>query len=97
MTQANWQQPLQRSIAVYLNGLGLPSQGKRGEPITDSCFLVLFNANDHDRRFSIPPELSERIWHLELDSADAKASGTPVLGSLSVPSWSVVVLIDGDT
>ncbi len=96
MAQTNWERPLQRSIAVYLNGHGLPSQGERGEPITDACFLVLFNANDGDRRFSIPPELSERIWTLELDTSDSKANGTPVLGSLSVPSWSVVVLIDGD-
>lgn len=96
MTQANWQRPLQRSIAVFLNGDSLRSKSERGERITDTCFLVLFNANDVDRRFSIPPELAERIWHLELDSSDDKAAGAPVMGSLSVPSWSVVVLREGD-
>lgn len=96
MAHSNWERPLQRSIAVFLNGEGLPSQGERGERITDASFLVLFNANDVERRFSIPPELAERIWHLELDSSDNKTSGAPVMGSLSVPSWSVVVLQEGD-
>jgi len=95
MARANWERPLQRSIAVFLNGDSLPSQGQRGEPIVDSCFLVLFNANDVDRRFSVPPELAERPWILELDSSDDKATGLPVMGSMSVPSWSVVVLREG--
>ena len=95
MTQSNWQQPLQRSIAVFLNGDSLRAKGAQGERITDTSFLVLFNANDVDRRFSVPPELADRIWHLELDSSDDKAAGTPVMGSLSAPSWSVVVLREG--
>ncbi len=95
MTHASWESPLQRSIAVFLNGDSLQAQGERGERITDTCFVVLFNANDVDRRFSIPPELSERLWHLELDSSEDKTSDTPVMGSLSVPSWSVVVLREG--
>ncbi len=69
--------------------------GERGEPITDCCFLVLFNAEEGDRRFSIPPELTGRNWYLELDSAEPKASGNPLVGSLAVAGWSVVVLSDG--
>ncbi len=92
MTQMSWERPLGRTLAVFMNGEGLPSTGPRGERITDTSFLVLFNATDDPQRFSVPPELADRSWHLELDSAFPKAPDRPVVGSVDVPAWSVVVL-----
>ncbi len=96
MTGDDWDEPSQQSIAVFLNGEEMPSMGERGEPITDSSFLVLFNGGGRDRRFSIPPELASRRWYLELDTADPKAAGNPLLVNMTVAAWSVVVLSDGE-
>ncbi len=92
MTHAHWQRPLSRSLAVFLNGERLTAQGSRGERITDTSFLVLFNAASTPQRFSVPPDLADRWWRIELDSSDPKGPDRPVVGSVTVPSWSVVLL-----
>ncbi len=92
MTSEHWERPLARSLTVFLNGHQLPSQGSRGEAITDACFLVLFNANNTPKRFSVPPELADRWWRIELDSASPKTPDRPVVGSVTADPWSVLVL-----
>ena len=92
MTQEHWERPLSTGLAVFLNGDQLPSQGSRGEAITDASFLVLFNAADQPQRFSVPPELADRWWRIEFDSAAPKTPDRPVVGSVTAPAWSVVVL-----
>ncbi len=92
MTLANWEQPSGRTLAVFLNGDELPTLGARGERITDTSFFVLFNAHHEPQRFSVPPELGHRLWRVEVDSASPKDPDRPVVGGVTVPSWSVIVL-----
>lgn len=97
MTEDNWQQPLSRSLAVFLNGEQLTAHDHRGEPIVDTSFLVLFNSASTPQRFSVPPELADRWWRVELDSSQPKIPDRPVVGSVTVPAWSVVLLREDQT
>ncbi len=92
MTHDDWVQPLNRAIMVFLNGDGLTSASMRGEPIVDDSFLILLNANAVPVRFTVPPELSDRFWRVEMDTADPKGADRPVVGSIELESWSVIVL-----
>ena len=94
MTRKDWGQAHASTIAVYLNGRSLPSQGARGERATDSSFLMLFNAGSTPVDFTIPAELADRWWLLELDSAEPKPIDRPVVDRLTAAPWSVVVLRD---
>lgn len=92
MTHDDWVQPLNRAIAVFLNGDGLMSATKRGEPVVDDSFLILMNANSVPIRFEIPAALSDRFWRIQIDSAQPKSPDRPVVGTVEAESWSVVVL-----
>jgi glycogen operon protein len=91
MAHDDWVQPLNRAIAVFLNGEGITST-KRGEPVIDDSFLILMNANSVPIRFEIPAALSGGFWRIEIDTAHPKSPDRPVVGSVEAEAWSVVVL-----
>ncbi len=94
MTHDDWQASDAHALAVFLNGERLTDTTARGERVFDDSFLVLFNADATDKPFSIPMPLAGRWWRTELDSARPEAPNRPVVGSLVVPSRSVMVLRD---
>ena len=54
MTDEEWGQEHARSLGTYLAGAGLEEVGRRGRPISDDDFLILFNAHHEDIEFVIP-------------------------------------------
>jgi glycogen operon protein len=82
MSPEDWETSYARSIGVFLNGDGISGRGSRGEPISDSSFLVCFNAHAEPVEFTLPPEEYGARWEIVLDTASAPDAGPHDAGSL---------------
>ena len=67
MTTADWDSGFGKSLTAYLNGLGIPEPGPRGERITDDSFLLCFNAHDSALDFVLPDADFGAEWFVALD------------------------------
>jgi isoamylase len=94
MSPEDWRVGYARSLMVWLNGDGIGPPGPQGEHVVDDDFLLLFNANVHPMRFSIPKHLRLSRWRKVVDSAapDIVGSDIDVRRTVGVPGFTVVVL-----
>jgi glycogen operon protein len=69
MTEQDWDSGFGRSVAVFLNGEGIPDTDARGERIVDDSFLLCFNAHDAGIDFTMPHEEYAKTWEIVLDTA----------------------------
>jgi len=95
MTEENWEAGFGRSVAVYLNGLGVPDRDSRGERVTDDSFLLFFNAHHGQIDFVLPPAEYAEKWAVVLDTATAQVADAPTAeaqSSLTVEGRSLLVL-----
>jgi isoamylase len=56
MSDEDWDSGFGKSVAVYLNGQGIPDRDVRGGRVTDDSFIVCFNAHHEPIEFTLPPE-----------------------------------------
>lgn len=96
MQDEHWNNDYARSLAVFLNGDGIRSQGKKGEKIIDDSFYIMFNASHIPIDYKLPPENYGTNWKMVLDtSKDVLNEHTDNLqgkGTIKVEGRSVVVL-----
>ncbi len=97
MSDEDWESGFGRSVAVYLNGLGIPGFDPRGQRVTDDSFVLCFNAHDEPIDFTLPPEEFGSSWVPLIDTTEIKATGderSPVAAgaTLRVGSRAIVVL-----
>jgi isoamylase len=95
MTEEDWGSGFGRSIAVYLNGNGIPDSNSRGERMVDDSFLLCFSAHDEAIEFRLPPSEYGHGWHVILDTANPDADEPDGLGAgevVSVGPRALVVL-----
>ena len=59
-----------RRSMVFLNGEAIPEPDRRGRPIVDDSFLVVFNAHQHGRVHRSPKVYGEG-WLVALDTTEA--------------------------
>ena len=83
MTDADWQWPGARTVAVYLDGTAAPDLDHRGRPLLDDDLLILANAWWEPVAFSLPDVGRPADWQVELDTYDpertaALSGGDPV-------------------
>ena len=64
-----------KSVAVYLNGQGIPDRDMRGERVTDDSFILCFNAHQEPIEFTLPPKEFGASWLPTIDTASD--SGVP--------------------
>lgn len=69
MQDENWNDPLAKSIGVYLNGKGLRSVGATGEMILDDNFFIIFNAHQAEVEYQLPAEKYGANWKLVIDTS----------------------------
>jgi len=69
MTEEHWQVGFAKSLLVLFNGKALPDPDSRGERVTDSSFLVLFNAHYEAIAFTLPEVAWGTEWTKLLDTA----------------------------
>jgi isoamylase len=95
MDELDWSNGFARSLMVFLNGEGIPEPDNHGRPISDSHFLLLFNAHSEPVDFILPSDDYGSLWQVEIDTA---ATGTrtqqhwEAKSVHAVPGRSVVVL-----
>uniref|UniRef100_UPI0036D2626D hypothetical protein n=1 Tax=Sphingopyxis terrae TaxID=33052 RepID=UPI0036D2626D len=94
MTDSDWTVGYAKSLAVFLNGDAITEPDRRGRPIRDDSFLVLFNAHHDTIKFTIPKDYGE-MWLTEIDTAmPIKLDARTCRGgdAIEVPGRSVQVL-----
>jgi glycogen operon protein len=70
MTDEDWDAGFAKSLAMYLNGNGIRETDERGEPVTDDCFYLAFNASEETIEFTLPPADYAEGWTVVVDTAE---------------------------
>jgi glycogen operon protein len=98
MTEEDWDSGFGRSIAVYLNGLGIPDRDPRGERVTDDSFLLCFNAHWEAIEFTTPADEYGATWTVVVDTTHPDAADRAVAAgeTFEVGPRSLVVLQKAD-
>ncbi|MBD3941545.1 glycogen debranching protein GlgX [Microbacterium sp. NEAU-LLC] len=73
MQPEDWESGFGRAVGVFLNGAGIREKDRRGDPIRDRHFIVLFNAGDDIIDFSIPIVEYSPDWEIVIDTAGERA------------------------
>jgi glycogen operon protein len=55
---------------MYLNGNGIRETDERGEPVSDDCFYLAFNASEETIEFTLPPSEYAEGWTVVVDTAE---------------------------
>ena len=84
MTRRDWENGDARAIGVFLNGDELASETKRGEPVRDESFLLLFNAYHEEIAFRLPARRFGTRWEVEL--ATGRVDGDRLTPAPTSPS-----------
>jgi isoamylase len=97
MSEEQWSEAHAKTLAVFMNGTAVSTKDRRGEPIVDDSFFLVFNAHDEDVEFVLPDRTWGRRWHLEIDTTapSLESSYAPDLEAgerLKASSRSVVIL-----
>jgi glycogen operon protein len=71
MSDEDWDSGFGKSVAVYLNGLGIPELDARGQRVTDSSFFLCFNAHHEPIEFALPPAEFGQAWMPVVDTSTA--------------------------
>jgi glycogen operon protein len=72
MTEVEWNQHFARCLGVYLAGDNLKRTDRRGRPVRDDNFLVLFNAHYEKIDFMLPKLRPHSEWWIVLDTSSDK-------------------------
>jgi isoamylase len=100
MTEEDWESSFAKSIAVYLNGHGIPDLDVRGQRVTDDSFVLCFNAHCESIEFTLPPTDFGAAWVPVIYTADTATAqeAKPVTAGakVAVDARSVMVLQASD-
>ena len=92
MTDSDWARTDAHSLAVFLNGLEIPTHDRHGKPIEGASFLILFNAHYEALDFTIAESVGDS-WATVIDTAARHAEATLNVGdTISVESRSLIAL-----
>ena len=64
MTDEDWGAGFAKSVAVFLNGQGIPGRDARGQRVLDDSFLLCFNAHHEALEFILPPSEFGAAWRI---------------------------------
>lgn len=94
MTEEHWNNDFAKSLAIYLNGLGIHWVGPKGERIEDDHFYIIFNAHFDALPYTLPPPKYCKQWTKVLDTSYGFDGKEPFHAgsSITVQGRSVVVL-----
>ncbi|MBM2620277.1 glycogen debranching protein GlgX [Actinoplanes sp. LDG1-06] len=95
MEENDWEAGATRTMAVFLNGHGIPEPDALGEPIVDDSFLLLFNPTPEEVEFTLPEPAYGQAWEVAVDTADpllAKAGTIKAQEGVPLPPHAMLVL-----
>ena len=90
LKDAQWFDPEQQTLAMYLDGRGIRSRGSRGETITDDSFLTVLHMGADDVTLSLPSAPWASSYDVVLDTARSGTMATS--GTYPMTSRSVLLL-----
>jgi glycogen operon protein len=99
MTESDWQAGYAKSVAVLLDGTAISEPDPRGYAVTDSKFLLLFNAGTEPITFTLPEVRAAGEWEIVIDTTSPQ--GMPPSADhlpkakVEVAARAVVVLMSG--
>jgi glycogen operon protein len=93
MTDEDWESGFAKSIAVYLNGQGIPDLDVRGQRITDDSFLLCFNAYHEPIEFAMPAAEFGRAWLPVINTADDDDARESVTAGVKIEVAGRAVLV----
>lgn len=95
MPDESWNHDFAKSLGIYLNGKGIRHVNKKGEPIYDDNFYLVFNAHYEPVTYVLPPEKYGQEWHKVIDTSEGTIDENgPVFNAgaqVTVDSRSVMV------
>lgn len=95
MTDEDWGASFAKSIAVFLNGHGIPDRDLRGQRVLDDSFILCFNAHYEPIEFSLPLARFGEKWRTVIYTGARKLAPCdelPASARLTVDARSTVVL-----
>ena len=94
MTEEDWESGFGRSVAVFLNGQGIPDRDARGQRVIDDSFLLYFNAHWEPIEFTVPGDEYGAEWMAVVDTTEPEAEERTVAAgaTVTVGPRSLVVL-----
>ena len=95
MTDEDWGAGFAKSVAVFLNGHGIPDRDARGQQVVDDSFVLCFNAHHEPIEFTLPPAEFGTGWRTVVHTGADEATPSEELraaAKLTVDAHSAVVL-----
>jgi isoamylase len=95
MAEEDWEAGFGKSVAVFLNGDGIPDRNARGDRVTDDSFIMIFNAHDGSIDFTLPAAEYGAKWEVVLDTATpqlAEPALAAATSAITVEARSLAVL-----
>ncbi|WAJ47684.1 glycogen debranching protein GlgX [Mycobacterium sp. Aquia_216] len=95
MTHDDWNQGLDKCVAVFLNGDAITAPNARGERVVDDSFLLCFNAHKREVEFVTPHDDYAREWTVEIDTNHPAGEADRVVAAeekVIIPGCSVLIL-----
>jgi len=95
LSDAQWFDPEQRTLAMYLDGDGIRMRGPRGERVRDDSILLVLHTAAEDADVALPGAPWASSYEVLLDTADERPVPGPSLpagATLPVTGRSVVLL-----
>lgn len=100
MDDEDWGSGFGKSVAVYLNGLGIPDLDTRGQRVTDDSFFLCFNAHHEPIEFTLPPEAFGTAWTSVIDTSavpeDSEQQGSIPAGNAVMVAARAMVVLQAD-
>jgi len=95
MGDDDWETGFAKSVAVYLNGQGIPDLDVRGQRVTDDSFVLCFNAHHEPIEFTLPPKEFGPAWAPVIYTADTATAedAKPVAAGATVAVDARAVLV----
>ena len=72
MTEEDWGAGFAKSVAVFLNGHGIPDRDARGQRVLDDSFVLCFNAHYEPIEFTLPPSDFGAGWQVVVHTGTAE-------------------------
>ncbi|BBY20928.1 glycogen debranching protein GlgX [Mycobacterium stomatepiae] len=95
MTHDDWNQGLDKCVAVFLNGEAITAPNARGERVVDDSFLLCFNAHKRAVEFVTPHDDYAREWTVEIDTNNPAGDADLVVAAeekVAIPGCSVLIM-----
>ncbi len=98
MEEEHWGEGFAKSLAIFLNGKGIPTPDLRGERITDDSFYIMINAHYESIDFQLPEAKWGNQWYMVFDTTKGWLENeenqiiTEAEETIAVPGRSLIML-----